>query len=45
MHKVELITQTHDESQSDWNAEGGANGPNDEDHYSRENAKSLGQLV
>ena len=45
MQKVKLITQTHDENQSDWQAEGGANGPSDGDGYRRENAKSLGQLV
>ena len=45
MQKVKLITQSHDESQSDWQAEGGANGPSDEDGYCRDNAKSLGQLV
>jgi hypothetical protein len=40
MKKVKLITQTQDESQSDWQAEGGANGPSDGDGYFRENTKS-----
>ena len=43
MQKVKLITQTQDESQSDWQAEGGANGPSD--NYCRESTKSFGQLV
>jgi hypothetical protein len=37
MRKVQIITQKHDESQSDWQAEGGANGPSDVDGYRREN--------
>jgi hypothetical protein len=45
MQKVKLISQTQDESQSDWQLEGGANGPSDGDGYRRENTKSFGELV
>jgi len=45
MQMVKLISKTQDESQSDWQAEGGANGPSDGDEYLRENTKSFGQLV
>lgn len=45
MQKVKLITQREDESLSDWQAEGGTNGPSDGDGYNRQSSKPLGQLV